>query len=67
MSDLTFLEKKDLEKLFDMGSGYVLDFTDRTFQEFVADTVAKDIECARVPPRLWIKGQPAAGFLETGA
>ena len=44
MCDLTFLEKKDLEKLFDMGGGYVLDFTDRTFQEFVADTVAKDID-----------------------
>ena len=27
-----------------MGGGYVLDFTDRTFHEFVADTVAKDID-----------------------
>ena len=44
MSDLNFLEKKDLEALFQMGGGYVLNFTDRTFHEFVADTVAKDID-----------------------
>lgn len=43
MSDLTFLEKNQLEKLFRMGSGYVLNFSNRTFQEFVADTVGKDI------------------------
>ncbi len=43
MSDLTYLERKDLEKLFKMGGGYVLDFTDRTFKEFVADAVQRDI------------------------
>lgn len=43
MSDLSFIEKNRLEKLFGMSGGYVLDFTDRTFAEFVADTTGQDI------------------------
>ena len=43
MSDLSFTEKARLEKLFGMSSGYVLDFSNRTFQEFVADSVQRDI------------------------
>lgn len=43
MSDLSFLEKRSLEQLFRMGSGYVLDFSNRTLQELVADTVGLDI------------------------
>lgn len=43
MSDLSFIEKNRLEKLFGMSSGYVLDFTDRTFAEFVADATGQDI------------------------
>jgi hypothetical protein len=35
MADLTFLEKQRFEKLFGMGSGYVLRFSDKTFREFV--------------------------------
>jgi hypothetical protein len=31
MSDLSTLEKYKLEKFIEIGSGYVLDFTDRTF------------------------------------
>jgi len=34
MSDLTSVEKLKLEKIFEMGGGYVLDFSNRTFQEF---------------------------------
>ncbi len=34
MSSLTDIEKRYLEKLFGMGGGYVLDFTDATFGEF---------------------------------
>lgn len=34
MSSLTDIEKRYLEKLLDMGGGYVLDFTDTTFGEF---------------------------------
>ncbi len=35
MSDLTSIEKLKLEKLFDMESGYVLDFSNRTFGNFI--------------------------------
>lgn len=34
MSDLTVFEKRKLEKLLGMGSGYVLNFSDRTYSEF---------------------------------
>lgn len=43
MSDLSFLERSILEKLFGMSDGYVLGFSNRTFQEFVADSVGRDI------------------------
>jgi len=43
MSDLNFKEKRFLERLFDMGGGYVLDFSNRTMQEFVIDTMGVDI------------------------
>ncbi|MFN8287591.1 MAG: abortive infection family protein [Chitinophagales bacterium] len=43
MSDLKYAEKSLLEELFGMKSGYVLDFTDRTFQEFVLDATGIDI------------------------
>jgi hypothetical protein len=37
MSDLTSIEKLKLEKMFEMEGGYVLDFTDRTFLEFIIE------------------------------
>ena len=43
MADLTFSDKRKLERLFDMGGGYVLDFSNRTFAEFIDDTVNRDI------------------------
>jgi hypothetical protein len=43
MSDLSNIEKRSLEKLFGMGSGYVLDFSNRTFEEFVFDGTGKSI------------------------
>lgn len=43
MSDLSFIEKTKLEKLLGMGSGYVLDFSNRTFAEPVADSTGKNI------------------------
>jgi hypothetical protein len=43
MSDLTFNEKRKLEQCFGMKSGYVLDFSDRTFKEFVLDATGRDI------------------------
>ena len=43
MADLTYLEKQRFEKLFDMGSGYVLRFSDKTFREFVQGTTGRNI------------------------
>lgn len=43
MSDLTFLEKQNLEKIYDMSEGFVLKFSNRTFREFVLDGIGKDI------------------------
>ena len=43
MSDLTSIEKLKLEKMFEMGGGYVLDFSNRTFQEFILDNLNIDI------------------------
>lgn len=47
MSDLNNTEKRRLERLFDMGGGYVLDFSNRTFSEFVMDSIDRDIYDAR--------------------
>lgn len=47
MADLKFQERKYFEKLMGMGSGYVLDFSNRTFREFVHDTVKIDIDEAK--------------------
>lgn len=43
MSSLTQIEKRTLERLLDMGTGYVLGFSNRTFHEFFVDTVGIDI------------------------
>lgn len=43
MSNLTNLQKQIFEKLFDMKSGYVLDFSNRTFQTFIKNAVNLDI------------------------
>lgn len=47
MSDLTFIEKTKLEKLFQMGGGYVLDFSNRTLAEFVVESTSRDIYDAK--------------------
>ena len=43
MTNLTTIEKQILKKLFQMGSGYVLNFSDRTMGEFFKDDVGIDI------------------------
>lgn len=43
MSDLTTIEKRKLERALGMGSGYVLNFSNRTFAEFFLDTFGIDI------------------------
>ena len=43
MSDLSSIEKVKLEKMFEMDGGYVLDFTDRTFREFIIENTKINI------------------------
>lgn len=44
MSDLTFLERQKLEAVLGMASGYVLNFSDRTFRDFVHESTGLDID-----------------------
>lgn len=44
MANVSFGEKRNLEKFLQMGSGYVLDFSNRTFKEFVFDSTRLDID-----------------------
>ena len=39
MNSLTHIEKQKLERELGMGSGYVLDFSNRTFEEFFREVV----------------------------
>lgn len=43
MSDLTFMEKSKFEKLLGMETGYVLNFSNRSFAEFVRDSTGRNI------------------------
>lgn len=43
MSDLTNSEKRKLEKFFGMSSGWVLNFSDRSFAELVANSTGHNI------------------------
>lgn len=43
MSDLTVIEKRKLERALGMSSGYVLNFSNRTFSEFFLDSVGINI------------------------
>ena len=47
MSSLTHIEKQMLERELGMGSGYVLEFSNRTFDEFFRDVVGIDIYDSR--------------------
>lgn len=43
MSSLTYIEKTQLEEMLGMVSGYVLDFSDRTYADFFRDAVKINI------------------------
>lgn len=43
MADLNFKEKRFMERILEMGSGYVLDFSNKTMQEFIIDAMNVDI------------------------
>lgn len=43
MSALSITDRRNLEAFLGMSGGYVLNFSDRTFGEFILETVGKDI------------------------
>jgi hypothetical protein len=44
MSNLRSIDMRLVDEVFEMGGGYVLDFSDRTFREFFADEMDVDID-----------------------
>ena len=62
MSDLSFLEQRKLEQTFEMGGGYVLNFLDRTFREFVADSTGRDIDAEKYQYGSGSKANRLRGF-----
>jgi hypothetical protein len=62
MSDLTFKEKSLLEKLFGMQTGYVLDFSDRTYQDFIGEALGIDIFNPKYNYRSGSKANRLRGF-----
>jgi hypothetical protein len=51
MSDLTTAEKRKLERLFEMGSGYVLNFSNRTMADFIEEHTGRDVYAKDYPQR----------------
>jgi hypothetical protein len=39
MADLTYEERQDIEEYLGMDSGYVLDFTNKTFEDFIHSNI----------------------------
>jgi len=62
MSDLTNVEKRKFEQLFGMSSGYVLDFSNRTFQDFIADAAGRSIYDSRYDNGSGSKAQRLRAF-----
>ena len=53
MSDLTAVEKQKLEKALEMSTGYVLNFSNNSFTDFVFNSVGLDITCLYEPAIGW--------------
>jgi hypothetical protein len=64
MADLNSRDRRKLERLFDMGGGYVLNFSNRTFSEFFLEFVGKDIDHARYEARGTSKANRLRSFWE---
>ena len=62
MSKLNSIDKSKLEKIFGMDSGYVLDFSDRTFQEFIYESIHIDINSEKYNYRTGSKANRLRGF-----
>lgn len=62
MADISSIERRKLERLFGMGGGYVLDFSDRTFSEFFEEHTRRDIDAAIYRERGTSKANRLRGF-----
>lgn len=62
MAQLSTTDKQILEKLFQMGEGYVLNFSDRTFGEFFRDDLKIDIFDAKYKYASGSKANRLRGF-----
>jgi hypothetical protein len=62
MSNLTSIEKLKLERLLEMESGYVLDFSNFTFQQFVLESTNIDIYDEKYNYRSGSKANRLRGF-----
>ncbi len=66
MARLSTNEKQVLEKLFQMGGGYVLNFSDRTIGEFFHDDVGINIYNERYNYASGSKANRMRGFWQVG-
>ena len=67
MSELNHLEKMKFEKLFGMGSGYVLNFSNRTFQDFFSESIGIEIYEKRFQKNGPSKANHLRAFWELGS
>lgn len=63
MSDLSSIEKRKLERLLGMGSGYVLNFSDRTFSEFFGGAHRDRHRPCPLQSARYVEGEPSPRFL----
>src|ERR1035437_6621354 len=64
MSSLNFTDRKQLERLYGMGGGTVLDFSNRTFQELIFETTGADIYSAQFSKESGSKAHRLRAFWE---
>ena len=64
MSTLNYREKQKLEELFDMSSGYVLDFSDTTFEYFFEKVANIDIHAQKYQSKGTSKAKKLRSFWE---
>jgi len=65
MADLTYIEKEIIENFLAMKSGYVMDFSDRTFQEFIGSVTSIDIKDEKYNYHTGSKANRLRAFLKS--
>ena len=64
MTKLRLSDRRFLEDVFELGSGYVLTFTDRTFAEFFENELSVNIDDRKYRLKGSSKGKRLRAFLE---